>query len=117
MGRVVHEAGKAPRAVAPSQTRSVFESWSHFDAELIQVGKLYVLVNGVDDRSSRGGNGLIFQIVGAGLTDIEGPDVAQIPVIAPGPVHAVDLVPALVEGAAVIQPIDQRLGVGRNRAL
>src|SRR5262245_24746706 len=55
------------------------------------------------------------QTIGAGGANIEGAPIAHIPVIADVVIDALVLLPALVKYAAVIEPIDQGLGAGRDR--
>src|SRR5260221_415236 len=60
-------------------------------------------------------DGRLMQIIGAGDTHIKGTEIARIPVIAGLVIDTLVLLPALVEDAAVIEPIDQGLGATRDR--
>src|SRR5262249_18738504 len=76
---------------------------------------IYGCVVLIVDRCAGNGLALSVQIIGAGPADVESAEIAQLEVVAGVPVDAVYLQHALIEGAAVIDPQDQRLSLRVNR--
>src|SRR5258705_8752190 len=112
---VIHEAGQAPRPVAPAEARAIaqlvgadagdrYHAILRYAAHRRQVG-----VERIQDRIARNRLDELMQIIRSDDAGIPGAEIARIEIIAHRPVDAFRLLPALVEGAAIIDPKNIRL--------
>ncbi len=112
----VHERGEAPWAVGPADTRAVAQSRIVRDAlSFVQTAGRIGRIEHILDECAIDRLLLLMQVVGSGNADVERADIAPIPVVAALEIDAVELDEALVERAAVVDPVDQRLGLRIDR--
>src|SRR5262245_46983448 len=99
VGAMIHEAGDAPRPVAPAQTRPVNQARSRFDTLLCNpVIRSEVGVETIYRSGGRIQGKVPVQIIGAGNAGVERADITEVPIVADVEVKAVQLQPASVHG-------------------